>query len=219
MNIQFNVIIEQFPKFLEGLWNTVWICSVGTVVSLLFGILLLIPLTSHDGVARTLVQAFIDAARAVPFLMLAYFVYYGLPSLGVTLDSWTTAVVTIVVYNTAYMAEILRGAWKSLSIGQIEAGRAYGFSGWQLLRRIILPQVMLSSVPVLGNQFIQVIKDSAFLSIITIRELTFVARSIQSTYYIPFESFFVAAILYWILCLTVEVGVKQVENNRSIYAK
>lgn len=219
MNIQFNVIIEQFPKFLEGLWNTVWICSIGTFVSLLLGILLLIPLTSHDRVARTSAQVFIDAARAIPFLMLAYFVYYGLPSLGVTLDSWTTAVVTIVVYNTAYMAEILRAEWKSLSIGQIEAGRAYGFSGWQLLRRIILPQVMLSSVPVLGNQFIQVIKDSAFLSIITIRELTFVARSVQSTYYIPFESFFVAAILYWLLCLAVELSVKQVENKRSIYAR
>lgn len=218
MNLQFNVIIEQFPQFLEGLWNTVWLCSVGTVVSLLLGILLLIPLTSPSPIARTSVQAFIDAARAVPFLMLAYFVYYGLPSVGVTLDSWTTAVVTIVVYNTAYMAEILRSAWKSLPPGQIEAGRAYGFSGWQLLRRIILPQVMLASVPVLGNQFIQVIKDSAFLSIITIQELTFVAQSIQSTYYIPFESFFVAAILYWLLCLTVELGVKQVENRR-IYAR
>ncbi|WP_319421819.1 amino acid ABC transporter permease [Pleurocapsa sp. FMAR1] len=218
MSIQFNVIIEQFPKFLEGLWNTVWLCSVGTFVSLLLGILLLIPLTSPYPVARNSAQAFIDAARAVPFLMLAYFVYYGLPSLGVTLNSWTTAILTIIIYNTAYMAEILRSAWKSLPNGQIEAGQAYGFGGWQLLRRIILPQVMLAAVPVLGNQFIQVIKDSAFLSIITIQELTFVAQSIQSTYYIPFESFFVAAILYWLLCLTVEFGVKQIENNRRIYA-
>lgn len=217
MNIQFNVVIEQFPQFLEGLWNTVWLCSVGTVISLLLGILLLIPLTSPYPIARNSVRAFIDAARAVPFLMLAYFVYYGLPSLGVTLNSWTTAVLTIIIYNTAYMAEILRSAWKSLPTGQIEAGRAYGFHGWQLLRRIILPQVLLAAVPVLGNQFIQVIKDSAFLSIITIQELTFVARSVQSTYYVPFESFFVAAILYWLLCLTVEFGVKQVENRR-IYA-
>ena len=218
MNIQFNVIIEQFPKFLEGLWNTIWLCSVGTVVSLLLGILLLIPLTSHYPIAHNSVRAFIDAARAVPFLMLAYFVYYGLPSLGVTLNSWTTAVLTIIIYNTAYVAEILRSAWQSLPTGQIEAGQAYGFHGWQMLRRIILPQVLLAAVPVLGNQFIQVIKDSAFLSIITIQELTFVARSIQSTYYIPFESFFVAAMLYWLLCLTVEFGVRQVENNRRIYA-
>jgi len=137
----------------------------------------------------------------------------------VTLDSWTTAVSTIVLYNTAYMAEILRAAWAGLPFGQIEAGRAYGFSGWQLLKRIILPQVLLSSAPVIGNQFIQVIKDSAFLSIITIPELTFVARSIQSTYFIPFESFVVAAVLYWILCLVVEVGVKKVEGLRSAYAR
>lgn len=218
MSLQFEVVIEQLPKFFEGLWNTVWLCSTGTVVSLIFGILLLVPLISSSSAARTSVQVFIDAMRSVPFLMLAYFVYYGLPSWGITFGSWTTAIVTIVIYNTAYMAEILRAAWKGLPRGQIEAGRAYGFSGWQMLRRIILPQVMLSSVPVLGNQFIQVIKDSAFLSIITIQELTFVARSIQSTYYVPFESFLVAAILYWALCLTVEFAVQQVEKKRSLYA-
>ena len=213
---QFAIVVEQFPKFLEGLWNTIWLCSVGTAISLIFGILLLIPLTAPA--ARNLAQAFIDAMRSVPFLMLAYFVYYGLPSWGITFGSWTTAVVTIVIYNTAYMAEILRAAWRNLPRGQIEAGRAYGFGGWQLLRRIVLPQVILSSVPILGNQFIQVIKDSAFLSIITIQELTFVARSVQSTYYIPFESFLVAALLYWALCLTVEFGVQQVEKKRSLYA-
>lgn len=215
---QFEVVIEQFPQFLEGLWNTVWLCSIGTAISLIFGILLLIPLTSHSLAARNLVQVFIDAMRSVPFLMLAYFVYYGLPSWGITFGSWTTAVVTIVIYNTAYVAEILRASWRSLPTGQIEAGKAYGFSGWQLLRRVILPQVILSSVPILGNQFIQVIKDSAFLSIITIQELTFVARSVQSTYYVPFESFLVAAVLYWALCLTVEFGVQQVEKKRSLYA-
>ncbi|AFZ32541.1 amino acid ABC transporter membrane protein 2, PAAT family [Gloeocapsa sp. PCC 7428] len=219
MSIQFDVIFENFPKFLEGLWNTIWLCTAGMALSLLLGILLLIPLISPSRIARSSVQSFVDAARAVPFLMLAYVIYYGLPSLGLTLDSWTTAVVTIVVYNTAYIAEILRSAWANLPFGQIEAGRAYGFTGWQLLRRIILPQVMLSSVPVLGNQFIQIIKDSAFLSIITIQELTFVARSIQSTYYVPFESFFVAALLYWLLCLTVELGVSRVETLRSIYAR
>jgi polar amino acid transport system permease protein len=219
MSLRFDVIVDNFPNFIEGLWNTIWICASGTTLSLLFGILLLIPLLSHSPIARISVQNFVDAARAVPFLMLAYVIYYGLPSLGLTLNSWTTAVVTIVVYNTAYMTEILRSAWASLPFGQIEAGRAYGFTGWQLLRRIILPQVMLLSAPVLGNQFIQVIKDSAFLSIITIQELTFVARSIQSTYYVPFESFFVAALLYWILCLSVELGVSKVETLRSIYAR
>ncbi|PPS42224.1 amino acid ABC transporter permease [Chroococcidiopsis sp. TS-821] len=219
MSIQFNVIFDNLPRFLEGLWNTIWLCTAGMALSLLLGILLLIPLISHSQIARTSVQSFVDAARAVPFLMLAYVIYYGLPSLGITLDNWTTAVVTIVVYNTAYIAEILRSAWASLPFGQIEAGRAYGFTGWQLIRRIILPQILLFSVPVLGNQFIQIIKDSAFLSIITIQELTFVARSIQSTYYVPFESFFVAAVLYWLLCLTVELCVSKVETFRSIYAR
>ncbi len=219
MTFRFGVIVEQFPQFLEGLWNTLWICGVGTAISLLLGILLLIPLVSHQPTARTLAQLFIDAVRGVPFLMLAYFIYYGLPSLGVTFGSWTTALVSIVIYNSAYIAEILRASWKAMPPGQIEAGRAYGFSGWILLKRIILPQVVVASIPVLGNQVIQIIKDSAFLSIITVKELTFVARSVQSTYYVPFESFLMAALLYWMLCLAVEFGVKEVEKTRSAYAR
>ncbi len=83
-----------------------------------------------------------------------------------------------------------------------------GFHGWRLLTRIILPPVVLDAVPMLGNQMIQVIKDSAFLVIITVQELTYAANEIQATYYVPFASFVCAILFYWILCLGVEGGVR-----------
>jgi polar amino acid transport system permease protein len=219
MSLRFDVIWEQAPAFAISLWNTVWICALGTVLSLVLGIILLVPLVSSQKILRRCVQILIEAARAIPFLILAYLVYYGLPVLGVTLDSWQTAVLTIVIYNAAYVAEILRSAWMNLPPGQIEAGRTFGFTGFNLLRRIVLPQLFLACAPVLGNQFIQVIRDSSFLALITVPELTFTAKTVQSESFVAFEPFITAAALYWLLCLVVEFGVKQLELARSFYGR
>jgi polar amino acid transport system permease protein len=217
MSFRFDVILEQAPAFLNGLWNTVWICLAGSALSLIFAVLLLLLLVSQSKAVQLPAKLLIEAVRAVPFLMLAYLVYYGLPSLGLTLDSWSTAILTLVIYNTAYTAEILRTAWKNLSIEQTEAARAFGFTGSQLLRRIILPQILIAAAPVLGNQFIQVIRDSSFLAIITVPELTFTAKAIQADSFVPFESFITAALLYWMLCLMVEVGIHRLEEVRKLY--
>jgi polar amino acid transport system permease protein len=219
MNLRFDAIWERAPDFAVSLWNTVWICSLGTALSLLLGILLLIPLMSRQKFVYNCTQILVESARAIPFLMLAYMVYYGLPSLGITLNEWHTAILTIVIYNSAYVADILRTAWLNLPTGQVEAGRAYGFTGFKLLRCIVLPQLLLVAAPVLGNQFIQVIRDSSFLALITVPELTFTAKVIQSEAFVPFESYLTAAVLYWILCLAVELGVKQLESARKFYAR
>jgi polar amino acid transport system permease protein len=145
-----------------------------------------------------------NAGRCIPFLLLTYIVYFGLPAGRVVLDKWSAALATLVLYNTAYMAEILRAGWASLPPGQTEAARACGYHGLLLTRRIILPQLVIAVGPVIGNQLIQLIKDSAFLSIITVPELTFAANAVQSYYFVPFESFLVATLLYWALCAGIE---------------
>lgn len=219
MNFRFEVIWEQLPAFGVGLWNTIWICALGMVLSMITGILFLLPLLSHHAMIRVPAKVFVEAGRAIPILMLIYLVFYGLPVFGITLTSWTTAILSLVLYNTAYIAEILHSAWVNLPRGQIEAARAFGYTGFKLLRRIVLPQILIVASPVLGNQFIQVIKDSAFLAVITVPELTQAARRVQADYFVPFESFIFAALLYWVLCLVIEAGVKQVEQMRAVYAR
>jgi polar amino acid transport system permease protein len=219
MNLRFEVVLDHFPRFLTGLWNTVWLSTLGMALALILGLLLLMPLIATRPIFQLLARNFVDTARSVPFLLLVYMVYYALPQLGLTLDSWTTAIVTIVGYNTAYIAEILRSAWLSIPAGQTEAGQAFGFSEFKLFRRIIAPQVLLMSGPMLGNQFIQIVKDSAFLAVITIPELTYAAQSIQSRYLVPFESFIVAALMYWLVCIAIEFSVQQVEKIRDGYVR
>ena len=204
--------LTQWPLFLDGLLNTVWLCGLTAVVSLLLAMLLALPLMSRLLPVRATARLVVDSVRSVPFLLLAYMVYYCLPAIGISLSSWAAGLITLVVYNTAYFAEILRGAWSHLPPQQEEGGRAFGFSGLRLFAYIIGPQLFIAAGPVLGNQLIQVIKDSAFLMVITIPELTFRANQVQSILFVPFETFIIAGCLYWIVCNSVEWLVRRLDR-------
>jgi polar amino acid transport system permease protein len=203
----FGIVWDERALLLSGLANTAMISALAATASLLLGFALTPALMSRQRILSRAAGAFVDAMRCVPFLLFAYIVYYGLPSLGVRLDNWSSGLAALTLYNAAYMAEILRGAWVTQPREPIEAGVAFGFSELLLFRRIILPPLLLSAGPVIGNQVIQIIKDSAFLTIIALPELTHAASSIQSRHYVPFAAFITAVFLYWGLCLVIEAGV------------
>jgi polar amino acid transport system permease protein len=206
----FGIVWTERALLLSGLANTTILSALAAIASLLLGFALTPALMSKRLAVSGTARVFVDGMRCVPFLLFAYIVYYGLPSLGLRWDNWTSGLFALIVYNTAYMAEILRGAWVAQPREPIEAGVAFGFSDLKLFRRIILPPLLLSAGPVIGNQTIQIIKDSAFLTIIALPELTHAASSIQSRHYVPFAAFITAVFLYWGLCLVVEAGVNSV---------
>lgn len=208
---EFSIVLEHSDKLLRGLANTILLAGIGSVLALILGAFLAMALMARAAPLRIATQWLVDAMRCVPFLMLAYIVYYGLPSVGINFDNFTSGLAAIVLYNSAYMGEILRGAWSRLPPDYTQAALSYGFHGFTLYRRIILPPIAMAAAPVIGNQIIQVIKDTAFLMIIAVPELTHAASSIQSTYYVPFAAFCAAILLYWVLCAFVEWGVGRVE--------
>ena len=209
----FGIVWSERDLLLSGLGNTTILSVLSAIAALLIGLVLTPALMSKQPWLRGTVRGFVDGMRCVPFLLFAYIVYYGLPSLGIRLDNWSSGLVALTIYNAAYMAEILRGGWASLPREHIDAGYAFGFSGLRLYRRIILPPVAFACVPVMGNQMIQIIKDSAFLTIIAVPELTHEASAIQSMYYVPFAAFVAAVALYWVLCRIVELLVAAIERR------
>jgi polar amino acid transport system permease protein len=209
---EFAIVLEHADKLLSGLTHTMLLAGIGSLLALVFGALIAMALMARNPVLRLAMQGLVDAMRCVPFLMLAYIVYYGLPSIGIDFDNFTAGLVALVLYNSAYMAEILRGAWSRLPPDYTQAAHAFGFHGFTMYHRIILPPIVMAAAPVIGNQVIQVIKDTAFLMIIAVPELTHAASSIQSTYYVPFAAFLSAIALYWVLCTVVEWGVRGIER-------
>jgi polar amino acid transport system permease protein len=213
MTREFTIVWAHKDRLLDGFANTIWLCVLATVIALVVAGPITIALMAQNRPIRMLARGLVDGMRCIPFLLLAYIIYYGLPTLGIRFNNWTAGLCALVVYNASYMAEILRGAWASLPREHTDAGHAFGFSGWQLYRRIILPPILMACMPVLGNQIIQIIKDSAFLTIIAVPELTHEASAIQSMYYVPFAAFVSAVLLYWLLCRIVETLVGLIERR------
>ncbi|HET9018659.1 MAG TPA: amino acid ABC transporter permease [Acetobacteraceae bacterium] len=204
MIAQFGIVWHARDLLLGGFLTTLWLAAISAAVSIMLGALLAMALMSRHRALSLPSGVLVDAMRCVPFLLFAYIVYYGLPSVGLSFSNWSSGLVALIVYNTAYMAELVRGAWRALPQDMIEAGHAFGFHGFGLFRRVILPPVVFSATPMFGNQVIQIIKDSAFLTIIAVEELTHAATVIQATYFLPFASFVSALLLYWLLCIGVE---------------
>lgn len=173
-------------------------------------------LTEAPDPLRRLFAEAVDLLRCVPFLLLAYVVYYGLPELGLRLDPWWAGLMSLTVYTTAYLAEIFRAAFRAVAPDNIEAAHAFGLSRSLIYRRIILPQVAITAAPVIGNQVITTIRDSALLMIITVQELTFAANFVSANHFTPFAPFAAAVGLYLLMSFVVEAGVRRMERVRKL---
>jgi polar amino acid transport system permease protein len=124
--------------------------------------------------------------------------------------------VSLVLYNVAYLSEIIRSAAQAIPADNIEAARAFGFTRPGLYVRIVLPQVAVNAAPVIGNQLIMMIKDTALLMIITVQEISFAANFVNASAFSPFAPFTVAVLLYWGLCLVVEAFIRKLGAIRKI---
>jgi polar amino acid transport system permease protein len=165
-------------------------------------------LEGNQTLPRRGLRSALDLLRMSPFLIYVYLLYYGLPEVGIRFDAWTAGIVALISYHACYFAEILRAARLALPQGQVESARAHGYASFGMYRRILLPQMILRSGPLFGNQLICCLKDTAFLSIITVFELTAAANDVQSIYFVPMPAFITAIALYWLVSLGIEASLR-----------
>jgi polar amino acid transport system permease protein len=204
---EWSIIWEARDLFFAGIWNTLVLFVLSFVAAFVLGCAMLFLLEERTRLSIVL-RWVINLMRMLPFLILAYLLYYGLPQLGLRMSAWTAGLIALTIYHAAYIAEILRGARIVLPAGQVEAAKAHGFRPFRLFYRILLPQLVIKTRPLLGNQLIYALKDTAFLTIITVQELTAAANSVQATYFIPTEAFVVVIFFYWIISIALELALK-----------
>ncbi|QGY32918.1 ABC transporter permease (plasmid) [Pantoea cypripedii] len=204
-----EIIWQQRSVFLSGFANTILLFVIAAFFALVLGVFIVLLLEGKMNAPRRLLRLIMDCMRMIPCLIYAYLLYYGLPSLQIRLDAWTAGCIALSTYHAAYFAEILRAARAELPPGQVEAARAHGYRTVKMVGRIILPQLFLRSGPLLGNQLIICMKDTAYLAIITVGELTSAATSVQAEYFIPMQAFMFAIALYWLVSLVIESGVRK----------
>ena len=148
---------------------------------------------------RSLARVYTDVIRGTPALMQIFFIYFGLPAIGIRLAAPVAGVLALGINSGAYISEIIRAAIQSIERGQMEAARGLGMSYRQAMRRVILPQTVRRAIPPVTGELISLVKGSSLLSVISIGELTRVGTQILGVTFRPLEAYLPVAVIYLLL--------------------
>jgi polar amino acid transport system permease protein len=195
-DFQFNVIWQNWRLFLSGVWLTIQITSVATGLGLVIGMLMAGLQLMKNRAVSGIIQAYIEIIRNTPFLVQLFFVFFGLPTLGIRLSAGQAALIALTINIGAYATEIVRAGVESITKGQIEAGRSLGLSGLQIFIYVILKPALMTVYPALTSQFILIMLNSAVISVISAQELAYQAKFLQSRTFRSFEIYFFVTFLY-----------------------
>jgi cystine transport system permease protein len=172
---------------------------------------------SRIGVVSGLARIYISVIRGTPLLVQLFVIFYGLPSVGLTISPWPSAIIAFSMNVGGYGAEIIRAALLSVPKGQWEAAHMIGMPRGLALRRIILPQAARVSVPPLSNTFISLVKDTSLASLILVTELFREAQQIAAVSQEFMVLYVEAAAVYWVVCLFLSTGQSLLERRLDRY--
>lgn len=162
-------------------------------------------------------RTYVSLIRGTPLLVQLFVVFYGLPSLGLVIDPWPSAIVAFSLNVGGYAAEVVRAAILSVPKGQWEAAYVIGMRHRTALRRIILPQAARVSVPPLSNTFISLVKDTSLASLILVTELFREAQKVAAFSQEFMLLYLEAALVYWVICLALSTGQNALERRLDRY--
>jgi polar amino acid transport system permease protein len=209
-------MIEFLPPLLHGAMLTILVSLTSFALALVFGLLFGLMRLSRIWPIRTVAAVYIQFIRGTPLLLQLFFIYYVLPYAGIVLTPFVSAVIGLTMNYAAYMAEVFRSGIQAIPKGQSEAGQAVGMSRRLLMRRIILPQAIRIIIPSLGNFFVSIFKDSALVSVITMRDLMFSGQLLASATFKHFEIFTMVAVIYFLISYPTAKFVEWIEAKVDI---
>lgn len=213
MDFQWSLVWDSVPLLLQGAWLTIQLTLIAVLVGIIIGTFAgMIRLTNSP--LRYIAGAYIDFIRGTPLLVQIFIIYYGMPPIiKRTIPPYIAGIIALSINSGAYVAEIVRSGIQSIDKGQTEAALSLGLSRATTMRYIILPQAFRRIIPPLGNEFIALLKDSSLVSAIALEELVRKAQIIAGRTFRPFEVWFVVAIIYLIMTVTISRLVNITERH------
>lgn len=210
------LLVGQFPQGpLGGLALTLCLAIAGLVVSFPLAILIGIARTSKSKVIYVPVSIAVYLIRGLPVLMLIFWSYFVVPLvIGRTVSALTTVLCALIVYELAFMGEVVRAGIQAIPKGQFEAARALGLNGFQVVRRVVLPQALFHMLPSILNQFVNLVKNTSLGYIISLNELTYSAYQINIQLLTkPFQVYGILAVTYFVICWSLSYAMNKVEKR------
>ncbi len=210
-----DILFNAAPLLIEGLVATIVVSLAAFCLAVITGTFVGIA-RAESARARRLLGPYVEVFRGTPLLIQLFFIYYGLPSIGLNLNNYVAGIVGLGLNGGAYISEIVRGALYAVGQGQKDAASALGFSWLQTMVHIILPQSIRVALPPLVNSFSALLKDSSLVSVLAITELTRVSQLIYTRTFRAFEVYLAVGALYFGMIYTVSLISRYLERHFQI---
>ena len=223
--MRFELMYESFFKIVQGIPLTLQVVIIATILGFALAILVALMRISGRGILSIPAYYFVYLIRGTPLLLQLYFIYYGLGQFSFIRESFLwpilrepywCGIITLTISTGAYSSEIIRGGIMSVSKGYLEASNALGMSKFMTFMKVTLPITFRQALPAYGNELILMVKASSLISIITLMEITGIARTIISKTYAPVEIFLVAGSIYLFINFLIVMSVNLAEKKLDV---
>ena len=217
------LIIEKYSSMLLGaLGKTVLLTLLSLIFAMVVGMIFALMNVGKNRILNCIGTIYVDAVRGVPLIVLAYFIFFGVPqgikSLGFQdfrLTALQAGTIALAMNCGAYMAEIIRAGIESVDKGQMEASRSLGLSYGKSMRKVVLPQAIRTMIPSIINQFIITLKDTSILSVIGFPELTNIGKTISGNTFKSLQTWAIVGVMYMVVIITMSRIAKRIERRMN----
>lgn len=211
--MEFSILTDYFSTYMEGLRGTVLSSLLALAGSFVLGTIIAVFRITPVRVLRWIGTGYTEFIRNIPLLLVVYIFYYGSSALHSSMDGFTAGTIGLAVYTSAFIAEAIRAGIASVPKGQTEAARSSGLTYLQTMIHVVLPQAIKLVIPPLGNQFINLIKNSSVLTLVTGMDLMYFADIINSDTFRTFDTYVFVALFYLVLTIPLSYGMRVWERR------
>jgi polar amino acid transport system permease protein len=213
MFIDFNIVEHALPALLQGLKVSAFVSAIGIPLGILAGTVAAYMADAQRWPLRALAHGYVELVRNIPFLILVYLCFFGLPKLGLLVSATTIAVSVTAFYTGGYFCEILRASFRSVATGQVRAALSLGMRDWQVQLHVVVPQIFGFLIPPTTSLTIMMFKDSAVFSVMSLPELTYQSNLMTADTFAYLEVLGTTALIYWIVSVFVDIFSKSLEQR------
>ncbi|GKQ42427.1 glutamine ABC transporter permease [Companilactobacillus sp. RD055328] len=208
-----NIITSHWSELLTGFGWTIFSSVLALLFSLVIGSIFAILEVLPNKIARTIGKIYVEVFRNIPLLVITMFFYIAIPMYIVKINGFVAGTIGLTIYTSAFIAETVRSGIQSIDKGQMEGARSTGMTYWQSMRYIILPQAFKIVIPPLGNQFVNLVKNSSVLAFVAGFDLMYQGNAIASTTFDTINSYLVVGLLYLIITLPLSYYMQYLEKR------
>ena len=217
---RFDVVWNNVPFLLDGLWLTLTISFLALAISMVLGLLVAVVRLSKNRGISFVGAAYVEIFRDTPVLVQLFWVYYVLPILlDIRISAFNAALIGLTLHSAAFLGEIYRAGIQAVPSGHAEAAKVLGLTPVQTFIRIVMPQAFRTILPPLVNNFVDLIKLSSLASVFAVGEVTRKATELSAATFRPLEIFTFVAVIYFFICWPLSLGMRRLERRLHVHVR